>query len=181
MTRVTTDSGPGKPDVQTVTPAGESTRVPIDGVVTHTPISHVDYRGVVFEIYNLEPALGSEPVVWVYADTVRPGQIKGWARHEVKVDRYTLIVGDLLVLLHDSRPGSPTHGQTQPVVLSPGHAQQIRIPVGVWHLLANIGGEDVHLVNLPTEPYHHEAPDRILLAWDTDELPVDVRDYLPRF
>ena len=27
----------------------------------------------------------------------------------------------------------------------------------------------------------HEAPDRVLLPWDTDELPVDVRGYLPRF
>ena len=30
-------------------------------------------------------------------------------------------------------------------------------------------------------PYHHEAPDRILLPWDTDELPVDVGSYLPKF
>ena len=42
------------------------------------------------------------------------------------------------------------------------------------------GGGEL-FVNLPTEPYHHEAPDRILLAWDTNELPVDVRHYLPRF
>ena len=174
-------SGLGERDVQTVTSEGAPTRVPIDGVVTHTPISHIDHRGALFEIHNLDPALGTEPVVWAYADTVRPGQTKGWARHEVKVDRYTLIVGELLVLLHDGRAGSPTHGQTQAVVLSTGHVRQIRIPVGVWHLLANIGGVDAHFVNLPTEPYHHEAPDRILLPWDTDELPVDVRHYLPRF
>ncbi len=35
------------------------------------------------------------------------------------------------------------------------------------------------MINLPTEPYHHDAPDRILLPWDTTELPVSVRDYLP--
>ena len=114
MRRVEAEStGPGERDVQTVTPEGAPTRVPIDGVVTHTPITQVDHRGALFEIHNLDPALGSEPVVWAYADTVRPGQTKGWARHEVKIDRYTLIVGHLLVLLHDDRAGSPTHGQTQ--------------------------------------------------------------------
>jgi dTDP-4-dehydrorhamnose 3,5-epimerase len=35
-------------------------------------------------------------------------------------------------------------------------------------------------VNFPTEPYNHEAPDRLMLPWDTDELPVDVSKYLPR-
>ena len=45
----------------------------------------------------------------------------------------------------------------------------------MWHLIANIGTGEAHFVNLPTEPYHHEAPDRILLPSDTDELPVDAR------
>ena len=172
---------PGVRDSQTVTPRGESTVSGIDGLVVHTPVSHVDHRGAVYEIHNNDPALGAEPVVWAYGDMVRPGQVKGWARHEVKIDRYTLLAGELLVLLHDGRAGSPTQGLTQCVVLSPGGARQIRIPVGVWHLLANVGPEQAHFVNLPTEPYHHEAPDRFLLPWDTDELPVDVRSYLPKF
>jgi len=164
-----------------VTAAGESVLRTIGGVVVHTPVTHVDHRGWVFEVHNGEPALGDEPVVWAYADMVRPGQVKGWARHELKVDRYTLVAGELLVLLYDGRAGSATHGLTQRLVLSCAGARQVRIPVGVWHLLANIGTGEAHFVNLPTEPYHHEAPDRILLPWDTDELPVDVRAHLPRF
>lgn len=164
-----------------MTAAGEPTRRTIDGVVVHQPVIHVDHRGWVFEMQNLDPALGAEPLVWAYADMVRPGQVKGWARHEVKVDRYTLIAGELLMLLHDGRVGSPTYGLTQSVVLSPSGVRQIRIPVGVWHLLANVGAGETYFVNLPTEPYHHEHPDRIVLPWDTDELPVDVREYLPRF
>jgi dTDP-4-dehydrorhamnose 3,5-epimerase len=173
--------GRGERDVASVTVAGQSVRPPVDGVVVHAPIVHVDHRGWVFEVHNLDPALGDEPIVWAYADMVRPGQVKGWARHEVKVDRYTLLGGSLLILLHDGRPDSPTHGVTQDVVLSAAAARQIRIPVGVWHLLANIGSDDALFLNLPTEPYHHDAPDRFLLDWDTDELPVDVRSYLSRF
>lgn len=186
MTSVTVEPvepvpGGGVPDVQTVTPSGETTLRAIDGVVVHTPVTHVDHRGWVFEVHNLDPALGAEPVVWVYADMVRAGQVKGWARHVEKIDRYTLLSGDLLVLLYDGRADSATSGLTQSVVLSPAGARQIRIPVGVWHLIANLGSEDTHFINLPTEPYHHDTPDRILLPWDTDELPVSVRDYLPRF
>jgi hypothetical protein len=51
----------------------------------------------------------------------------------------------------------------------------------VWHLLINLGVEEAHVINFPTHPYHHDAPDRFLLDWDTDELPVDVRSYLPKF
>ena len=183
MATVTADDGgpPGERDVQTVTAVGRPTGRTIDGVVVHQPVTHADHRGWVFEMHNLDPALGGEPLVWAYADMIRPGQIKGWARHEVKVDRYTLIAGTMLMLLHDGRADSPTSGLTQAVVLSPVAARQVRIPVGVWHLIANPGPGEAYFVNLPTEPYHHDAPDRILLPWDTDELPVDVRDYLPRF
>ena len=43
------------------------------------------------------------------------------------------------------------------------------------------GDHDAQLINFPTEPYDHDHPDRILLPWDTDELPVDVTQYLPKF
>jgi dTDP-4-dehydrorhamnose 3,5-epimerase len=170
----------GERDVASVTVSGQSVRRAVDGVVVHRPPVHVDHRGWVFEVHNLAPALGDEPLVWAYADMVRPGQVKGWARHEVKIDRYSVLGGSLLVLLHDARPDSPTHGVTQDVVLSPDGARQIRIPVGVWHLLANVGTDEALFLNLPTEPYHHDGPDRFLLPWDTDELPVDVRSYLPK-
>jgi dTDP-4-dehydrorhamnose 3,5-epimerase len=182
MARVTHDlQGPGVRDRQTVTRGGESTVSTIDGVITRTPVTHVDHRGALFEVYDGDPEQWPDPVVYVYQTSVFPGQIKGWARHEVKIDRYTLAAGELLVLLHDPRPDSPTAGLTQRVVLSPRGIRQIVIPVGVWHLLANIGDQEAHVVNFPTEPYHHDRPDRILLPWDTDELPVDVRAYLPKF
>jgi dTDP-4-dehydrorhamnose 3,5-epimerase len=173
--------GPGARDVQTVTADGESTLPAIDGVITHSPVVHLDHRGSLFEIYNGDPAIWPEPVVYCYQASVFPGQIKGWSRHEVKTDRYSLAVGELLVLLHDGRADSGTAGITQRVVLSPRGDRQLVIPAGVWHLLINLGVEEAHVINFPTHPYHHDAPDRFLLDWDTDELPVDVRSYLPKF
>lgn len=178
-----TDSTPplGTPDVQTVTPDGTPTTPAISGVVLCRPVTHVDHRGALFEIYNGDPNDWPQPAVYVYQTSVFPGRIKGWARHEVKIDRYTIVAGELFVLLYDGRPGSVSEGVVQRVMLSPRSVMQITIPVGVWHMIINLGTEEAHLVNLPTEPYHHEKPDRILLPWDTDELPVNVRDYLPQF
>jgi dTDP-4-dehydrorhamnose 3,5-epimerase len=182
MTRVTTDlHGPGVRDQQTVTAEGESTLPGIDGVSTRSPVVHLDHRGALFEIYNGDPGIWPDPIVYAYQTSVFPGQIKGWSRHEIKNDRYSLAIGELLVLLHDGRPESPTHGVTQRIVLSDRGVRQVVIPAGVWHMLINVGSVETHVINFPTEPYHHDQPDRILLPWDTDELPVDVSAYLPKF
>lgn len=174
-------TGLGVRDQQTVTRDGVPTLTMIDGVVTRTPVTHVDHRGALFEIFNGDPEVWPTPAVYVYQTSVFPGQIKGWARHEVKVDRYTIATGELLLLLWDGRAGSPSEGVLQRVMLSPRGVRQVTIPVGVWHMLINVGQEEAHVVNLPTEPYHHDRPDRILLPWDTDEIPVDVRSFLPKF
>lgn len=172
---------PGVPDVQTVTASGRAVASVIDGVVTRRPPVHVDHRGSLHELFNGEPDLGPEPVVHVYQTSLWPGQVKGWARHEHKVDRYTIAVGEMLALLYDGRVGSPTEGVLQRIVLSPRGDMQMRIPTGVWHLLINLSTDETHFINMPTTPYLYEKPDRILLPWDTDELPVDVRAYLPKF
>lgn len=167
-----------------MTSSGESTVPAIDGVLTHRPPVHLDHRGSLFEIYDSRGGgspMWETPVVYCYQSSVLPRQLKGWARHVGKADRYCLVSGELLVLLHDGRPESPTHGLTQRVVLSVRGDLMLMIPAGVWHLLAALGPEEARLLNFPTEPYHHDAPDRVLLPWDTDELPVDVRGHLPRF
>ena len=173
--------GPGERDIQTVTREGKPTVPGIEGVILRSPVTHVDHRGALHEIYNGDPADWPDPAVYVYQTSVFPGQIKGWARHEVKVDRYALSSGELLVLLWDGREHSPTYGNQQRVMLTARGVRQLTIPVGVWHLLANIGDVETHVINLPTERYHHEKPDRILLPWDSDEIPVDVRSFLPKF
>lgn len=166
-------------DQQTVTAEGKSVLPTIDGVVTRMPVTHVDHRGALFEIYDGDTAKWPDPVTWVYQTSVFPGVIKGWNVHESKTDRYTLTHGELLVCLYDDREGSPTAGVGQVIMMSPRGVRQVVIPVGVWHLIANIGQDETQLINLPTDPYAHGKPDRRRLPWDTDLIPLRVRDYLP--
>lgn len=69
----------------------------------------------------------------------------------------------------------------QKIVLSERAVRQVQIPVGVWHISVNLGADDAFLVNFPTEVYHHDNPDRRLLAWDDPAVPVDIRAHLPLF
>lgn len=80
----------------------------------------------------------------------------------------------------DGRPGSPTEGLEQSVVLSPAAEQMLTIPTGVWHLDLNVGRDECILLNHPTRPYQHDDPDRWLLPWNTPEIPVDVSRYFPQ-
>lgn len=177
--RLDASAGAGVRDAQTVTPAGASVARTIDGVVTHAPVNHVDHRGRVFEVYAGPSELWAAPLVYCYTFTIRAGQTKGWGLHLEKEDRYTLVHGEVLTLLYDAREGSPSHGVLQKVTLTDQGVRQLRIPTGVWHMNVNLGEHEAFLVNHPTAVYHHEAPDRLLLPWDTDQIPVDLAEYVP--
>ena len=171
----------GVRDEQTVTKSGAPTSRTIEGVKTRSTVNHVDHRGAVFEIYEGENDFFENPVVYAYQFSVAPRVIKGWGVHEHKADRYTIISGEILEFLYDGRPSSPTFGLTQRLVMSDRAVRQLIIPAGVWHLSVNLGDEEARLVNFPTEVYHHEAPDRRTLPWDSLEIPVHIADYLPKF
>jgi dTDP-4-dehydrorhamnose 3,5-epimerase len=164
-------------DVATVTSAGETLAKVIEGVSTQTSVNHVDHRGRVFEIYTGGSSHWQKPLVYCYAFTVRPGQAKGWGLHEHKDDRYTLISGEVLTVLYDARNDSPTKGLVQKVILTAEGTRQLRIPTGVWHINICIGQSEAFLINHPTEIYDHNAPDRLLLPWDSQDIPVDISSF----
>jgi dTDP-4-dehydrorhamnose 3,5-epimerase len=169
-------------DSQTTTLAGEAIISAIDGVVLRKPPVHVDHRGRLFELFQGVPGddgFWEKPVVYSYVFSVRPGQVKGWGLHLEKDDRYSLIVGEMVSVLFDARLGSPTYGHTQKVVLSEQGNRQVNIPAGVWHMNVNVGTTEATLVNFPTKPYDHEAPDRLLLPWDTEEIPFRIESLFP--
>lgn len=168
-----------KRDVATVNSDGSSLAKTIDGVSVISSVNHVDHRGRVFEIYSGISDHWQKPLVYCYAFTVRPGQTKGWGLHEKKDDRYTLISGEVLTVLYDARVQSQTHGVIQKVVLSGESARQLLIPKGVWHMNICIGNQEAFLINHPTEVYEHGNPDRLLLPFDSEEIPVNISSFFP--
>ena len=154
----------------------------IHGVEVRRPTVHNDHRGRLFEVFpgtNTTDIFWDKPVVYCYMFSIRANQIKGWGLHEHKDDRYTLIKGEVLNVLFDARPDSPTYLKTQNVYLSEQGNRSLKIPTGVWHCNINISDTETLLVNHPTEVYKHEAPDRLLLPWNSPEIPVDLKKYFP--
>ena len=161
-------------DRQTVTADGERTDEPIDGVVVHDLVTHVDERGTVCELYDPRWGVNPDALVFAYTFTIRPGRAKGWGMHREHEDRYAFLDGELELVLFDGRDGSPTAQQTTRLFLSSLRRQLVVIPRGVWHAERNIGTTDVCVVNFPTIPYDHSNPDKYRLPLDTDQLPVDL-------
>lgn len=168
----------GVRDSPTVTRTGVPLSPGIEGVIVNQPPVHVDHRGALVEMYT-RPDFWEQPFAYAYQTSIRPGMLKGWFLHERKFDRYHLVSGELLVLLYDDRPDSPTRGVLQKTVLSERSARQVLIPPNIWHLSLNVGQFEAILVNLPSTHYDHANPDRFYVSIDSGKIPVDVRSFFP--
>ncbi|MEA2353803.1 MAG: dTDP-4-dehydrorhamnose 3,5-epimerase, partial [Thermoleophilaceae bacterium] len=82
--------------------------------------------------------------------------------------------GAAKVVLYDARPSSPTHGLVQEVFLGDVNRGLLRIPAGVVHAVVNVGPTELRYVNMPTQPYRHERPDKQRLPADTSSVPYDL-------
>lgn len=169
-------------DVQTTNNDSTPIISNIDGVKILNPIVHNDHRGRVFEIWNGKNDVNTfweKPIVYGYMFSLNVNQIKGWGLHEYKDDRYTLIKGELLTVLFDVRKNSKTFGLFQKVYLSENGNRSLNIPTGVWHSNINIAQTETMVINHPTKIYKHTEPDRLLLPWDTKEIPIDLTKFFP--
>jgi len=165
-----------KRDQQMVTSDGEPVRRLLHGVTVRPIATHVDARGSVAELFDPRWGWSSDPLVFAYMFTIRPGMMKGWNLHREHEDRYALIAGDLEVVLFDPRPDSPTCGEVCRIVMSDKARCIVNIPVNVWHADRNVGAVDALVVNFPTKAYDHEHPDKYRLPIDTDLIPFRFAD-----
>jgi dTDP-4-dehydrorhamnose 3,5-epimerase len=163
-------------DKETVKPDGELTRTPISESVRHRTRPIVDDRGMLFEMFDPRWEGITEPLVYAYATTCRPGLAKGWAIHKEHSDRYFPMFGEGEVVLYDVRPDSPTYGKIEQVFLSEHDRTLLTIPRFVWHAMRAIGTRDFVLVNFPTIPFDHANPDKYRLPIDTPLIPYSFGD-----
>jgi dTDP-4-dehydrorhamnose 3,5-epimerase len=158
-------------DKQTVAPGGKVIQSLIEGVSLHEVPTHVDERGLVVEIYDPRWNWHPAPMVFAHCFTIRPGYVKGWGLHKTHEDRYFILQGDMELVLYDPRPGSSTYGAICKIAMSETNRRLVNIPTLVWHAEHNIGDKDVVVIDLPTEPYNHENPDKYRLPIDTPLIP----------
>jgi len=158
-------------DAQTVSPKGESIEALVEGVFIRDTPTHFDERGSVVEIYDTRWGWHSEPLVFAHCFTIRPGYVKGWGLHKTHQDRYFILQGEMELVLFDPRPNSSTYGRVCKIPMSEMNRRLVNIPTHVWHAELNVGNKDVVVIDLPTQPYNHQKPDKYRLPIDTPLIP----------
>jgi dTDP-4-dehydrorhamnose 3,5-epimerase len=123
------------------------------------------------ELYSAAWNFDNIPLVFLYTVTVRPGKVKGWAVHYNQVDRYFFYQGILKLVLYDDRPESPTYRMVNEHYFSEVNRSLVLVPPHVYHAVENVGDVEGLLISLPSEPYHHEDPDKYTLPLMNDLIP----------
>ncbi len=158
-------------DTPTVDSNGRSLQDPIAGVEVRRSLTHADERGTLSEVYDLRWEFTDDPLVYVYLVTLRPGQVRGWVVHLVQNDRLFVFDGVIRVALYDAREDSKTYGRVNVFHLGRHDRGLVSIPAGVYHALQNVGDTDGGFVNMPSEPYRHDDPDKYRLPLENDFIP----------
>jgi dTDP-4-dehydrorhamnose 3,5-epimerase len=135
---------------------------------------HADDRGMLFEVFDEQWGWHPEPLTRAYVSTILPGIGKGWNLHLEHEDRYTVLYGEMTVVMYDAREDSPTFGRGFKVILSERRRRSLTVPIGVWHCDYNIAEKEVVFINCPTGTYDHASPDKYRLPLYTDEIPFEI-------
>ena len=158
-------------DNPSVSAEGEPLQEPIAGVQIRRPPTHADERGSICEVYDLRWEFTDDPLVYVYHVTIRPGEIKGWVLHREQNDRLFAYAGTLRIVLYDARTDSESFGRLNVLHIGGHDRALVSIPAGVWHAVQNVGHDEAAFINLPSEPYRHDDPDKYRLPLDNDVIP----------
>lgn len=144
----------------------------IDGVKTKKLKVVPDERGRLMEILRNDDELflgfGQ-----VYMTTTYPGVVKAWHKHEKQTDNVCCVAGLIKLVLYDGRKGSKTEGQLEMHYLGVHSPLLVQIPAGVYHGWMCVSPEEAVVVNIPTRPYDHQAPDEQRLDPRSDKIPYD--------
>jgi dTDP-4-dehydrorhamnose 3,5-epimerase len=143
----------------------------IHGVVLQDLVTHADERGFFREIIRVTDEFFAEGFGQWSHSLMHQGVIKAWHVHPRQVDWWYVAGGALKVVLHDTRPDSPTYRQTMELLMGDGQpARVLRIPPGVAHGCKCLSGP-ANLFYLTSRTYDPNEEGRI--AHDDPEIGYD--------
>jgi len=132
----------------------------IEGVIIKSLRKISDERGAVMHMLkNTDPEF--EQFGEIYFSTAYPGAIKGWHLHKVMTLNYTVVKGNIKLVLFDMRDDSPTKGELQEIFTGDKNYCLVRIPPGVANGFKGIGAEEAIVANCATHPHDPEEIKRI--------------------
>ncbi len=142
----------------------------IDGVWVKDLRFIPDERGRLIEILRSDEE-GFVGFGQVYMTTTYPGVVKAWHLHKVQDDNFCCLKGTVKLVMYDARDESPTKGTINELFIGDHNPKLVRVPPGVYHGWKCVSEDEAIILNVPTEPYNHEAPDEYRAAWNTPDIP----------
>jgi len=142
----------------------------IDGVIATELTANADPRGHLFELLTTRDA-PVEDIVHVYQVVAAPGSIRAWVYHRYQHDRLVFTSGCFDVILYDIRPDSPTMNRLNVFQVGEQQPGLFDLPPFVIHGVRNTGTEWAFFLNMPTQVYKPDAPDKWRLPWNDPRMP----------
>jgi dTDP-4-dehydrorhamnose 3,5-epimerase-like enzyme len=169
-----------------ITPTSpEAIRIP--GVVVIPRVFHQDPRGMLIETLRADDlAVDGQRFRMTYTSLTAPGEFRDrdrWHLHARQTDRMVVVLGEMILALHDGRQGSPTVGRLEVVLMSapdvgsathparndrPSHL--VTVPPGVHHCIGNLSKSPFVLQNFPTE--YFDPSDEGRIPFDSIPIPA---------
>lgn len=145
----------------------------LDGPITHSLHHHNDDRGFLSEVFRADWDGVEAPLLQINISWAKPGVIKAWHYHQLKAETF---IGGFLgcVLLVAVSPDS----EVRKWVMTPENPQMVTIPPLWWHGYCALTRDGGGLLDCSDVLYDPENPDKVLVDWDSKEVPFDWRDYL---
>jgi dTDP-4-dehydrorhamnose 3,5-epimerase len=144
----------------------------IDGIRVKPLKVIPDERGRLFEMLRSDEELFIK-FGQAYCTTAQFGAVKGWHYHKRQIDNFVCVSGMIKLVAYDGREASPTRGVVNEFFIGVHNPCLVQIPAGVYHGFKGISDPESTVINLPTEPYHHDQPDEYRLPAHAKEIPYD--------
>lgn len=129
---------------------------------------HADERGVFAEVYRASWPTDIEPIQWNIVSS-RANVLRGVHVHAAHSDYLMCVAGEMLLVLKDVRPDSPTCGRIETHTLSEDDPRAITIPPGVAHGFY-FAKPAKHLYSVS---HYWNMRDELGCRWDDPALGVD--------
>ena len=133
---------------------------------------HSDDRGFLMEVLKSDDPCFATIKQTTYTEAF-PGVIKAFHWHQRQWDMWFFVRGMAQVVLYDLRPASPTHRQTNVVVMGERAPGLLAIPSGVAHGYRVLGNEPAGLLYHTTEAYDPSDPDEERIPFDDPTIGFD--------
>jgi dTDP-4-dehydrorhamnose 3,5-epimerase len=132
----------------------------IDGILIQPLRQIPDERGKIMHMLRSD-APWFEKFGEIYFSCVYPGAIKAWHIHSRMTLNYAVLIGNIKLVLFDSRPTSPTKGEVQEIFIGESNYVLVRVPPQIVNGFKGIGTTPAIVANCATEPHDPSEIQRI--------------------